>query len=124
MPTGGDTRASIDSCTGFIGCQTKCFFIEEGSNKLCFLLCHTIRYEGHIIKMQGSHKKGKAKDGDLRLHYPVSNSSLSSCGNVIAEAERRDWSACFYIFLEESRKGRFMSLSLTSFYFAKLKETI
>lgn len=65
---------SIGSCTGFIGCQTKWFFIEEGSNKLWFLLCHTIQYEGHVIKIQGSHKKAKAKNGDLRLHYPVSNS--------------------------------------------------
>lgn len=65
---------SIDSHKDFIGCQTKWFFIEEGSNKLCFLLCHTIQYEGHVIKIQGFHKKAKAKNGDLRLHYPVSNS--------------------------------------------------
>lgn len=98
--------------------------IEEESKMLWFSLSRTTQYEGHVIKIQGSHKKAKAKTGDLRLHYPVSNSFLSSCGNVIAEAERREWSRGFYICLEESRKVCFMSLSLASFYFSKLKETI
>lgn len=70
---GGDTQLSINVCIAFIGCQTKWFFIEEGSSKLCFLLCHTTQYEGHVIKVQGSHKKAKGEKIDLRLHYPLSN---------------------------------------------------
>lgn len=66
---------SIYSCTNFIECQTKWFFIGEGSSKLCFLLCHTTQYEGWVIKIWSTGKKAKAKNGDLRLHYPVSNSS-------------------------------------------------
>lgn len=50
------------------------FFIEEGSNKLCFLLCHTKQYKKHVKKAQGSHWKAKATRNDLKLHYPVSNS--------------------------------------------------
>lgn len=124
LPIGGDTGLSVGLCTGFIGCQTKWLFIEEGSNKLCFLLCHTIQYEGRVIKTQGSHKKAKGKNSDLRLHYPVLIPSLSSCGNVIAEAGRRGWSMGFHICLRESHKVCFMGLSLAPFYFSKLKETI
>lgn len=72
-------------------CRTsdKVIVLTEGESKaLWFSLHHTTQREGHGTETQGSHKKAKAKTGDLRLHYPVSNSSLSSCGNVIAEAER------------------------------------
>lgn len=68
-------RGSVGSCTDFMGCQNKMiFFIEEGSNKLCFLLCHTKQYKKHVKKAQGSHWKAKATRNDLKLHYPVSNS--------------------------------------------------
>ena len=115
---------SISSCTGFIGCQTKWFLIEEGSNKLCFLLCHTIQYEGRVIKMRSSRKKAKAKKGDLRLHYPVSNSFSFFLRKCNCRSWERGWSVGFYICLEESRKVCFMSLSPASLHFSKLKETI
>lgn len=31
------------------------FFIEEGSNKLCFLLRNTKQYKKHVKKALGSH---------------------------------------------------------------------